>query len=233
MSLLEALRTCEQGPRTLDDALGATLRRLDPGTSDEVAAAAALASLAVHAGHAALDTADPALLVPGRVPWPAARDWQQALASSRWVSRPGALDEPSPEDRPLVLESRLLYLRRYREYERRLALALRRLCASGPEPVEPALDALHARLFPQGGADDAQARAARAALEQSVLLITGGPGTGKTTTLKTFVRSMVAIGNKVVLAAPTGRAAKRIMETSGLPASTIHRLLGLAIDAQE
>lgn len=260
MSLLEALRTCEQGPRTLDDALGATLRRLDPGTSDEVAAAAALASLAVHAGHAALDTADPALLVPGRVAWPAARDWQQALASSRWVSRPGALDEPSPEDRPLVLEGGLLYLRRYREYERRLAARLRGLAAAAsPAPDPGALAPVLEALFPPGGSDPLQALAARSALERALLLVTGGPGTGKTTTIARLLVLLVAAAAlagreppHIALAAPTGRAAERMAGSlrtalerlrgargidpawlDALPAgaSTVHRLLGTRRDS--
>src|SRR5690606_14030084 len=155
---------------------------------------------------------------PGRVAWPAARDWQQALASSRWVSRPGALDEPSPEDRPLVLEGGLLYLRRYREYERRLAARLRALAAASPPAPDPgALASVLAAPCPPGGPDLLQALAARSALERALLRVTGGPGTGKTTTIARLLVLLVAAAAlagreppRIALAAPTGRAAERM-----------------------
>ena len=126
MSLLRAL-TQAGALRTLDQALARTLQRLDPDTPDRVLAAAALASLAVDAGHAGFDPADPRQLVDVAIEWPALDEWLAALASSRWVATPGAGDDASAEDAPLVLERGVLYLRRYREYERRLALGLRRI----------------------------------------------------------------------------------------------------------
>lgn len=62
-------------------------------------------------------------------------------------------------------------------------------------------------------------------LSQGFLIITGGPGTGKTTTLKAVVSAHRAMGRRVMLASPTGRAAKRLSEVSGFNAQTIHRLL--------
>lgn len=59
------------------------------------------------------------------------------------------------------------------------------------------------------------------------MVITGGPGTGKTTTLNTIIKLMEYMGLKISLAAPTGRAAKRLSEVSGVEARTIHRLLGV------
>ena len=260
MSLLDSLRGSEHGPRTLDDALAATLRRLDPATGEEVAAAAALASLAVHRGHAAFDLADPAQLVPGDVRWPAAEDWRRRLESSRWVASPASLHEPSPGDVPLVLEEGLVYLRRYREYERRLAARLRTLAATRPqapeaEAIAPVLDA----LFPPGGSDPLQALAARSALDHALLLVTGGPGTGKTTTITRLLVLLVAAAMqagaeppRIALAAPTGRAAERMAGSlraalerlQGAPgvdpawlqalpegASTVHRLLGTLRDS--
>ena len=72
---------------------------------------------------------------------------------------------------------------------------------------------------------DIQQYAVEASLSKSFMIITGGPGTGKTTTLKTVVAAHKALGRKVLLASPTGRAAKRLSEVSGYNAVTIHRLL--------
>ncbi len=71
----------------------------------------------------------------------------------------------------------------------------------------------------------AQRQAVRTALTQSVTVLTGGPGTGKTTTLRALIRLLKAAGNRFALAAPTGRAAKRMAEAAGHEAKTIHRLL--------
>ena len=70
-----------------------------------------------------------------------------------------------------------------------------------------------------------QADALRLAVEAKVLVITGGPGVGKTTLLNSILKVLVAKGVKVALCAPTGRAAKRLTESTGLDARTIHRLL--------
>ncbi|MBF0525297.1 MAG: ATP-dependent RecD-like DNA helicase, partial [Deltaproteobacteria bacterium] len=70
-----------------------------------------------------------------------------------------------------------------------------------------------------------QAEAVKAALNRKVMVITGGPGTGKTTIVKAILRVFESGGCSVLLAAPTGRAAKRLAESCGCPAKTIHRLL--------
>ena len=75
-----------------------------------------------------------------------------------------------------------------------------------------------------------QAEAIRAAATNGVLLITGGPGTGKTTILQGILSLLGHMQLKCVLAAPTGRAAKRLTEVTGEDASTIHRLLEVGID---
>ncbi len=72
---------------------------------------------------------------------------------------------------------------------------------------------------------DIQKKAVIEALSSGVLVITGGPGTGKTTTINTILNILEEEGNEVLLAAPTGRAAKRMCEATGRDAKTIHRLL--------
>ena len=74
--------------------------------------------------------------------------------------------------------------------------------------------------------DQAQQAAVAAALSSGVSVLTGGPGTGKSRTVATLVALAEKAGKSVALAAPTGRAAKRLEELCGAPASTIHRLLG-------
>lgn len=73
--------------------------------------------------------------------------------------------------------------------------------------------------------DELQKNAIVQAVKNGVMIITGGPGTGKTTTINTVIRIMEDEGLDILLAAPTGRAAKRMSETSGREAQTIHRLL--------
>lgn len=70
-----------------------------------------------------------------------------------------------------------------------------------------------------------QRMAIREAMSSGVLVITGGPGTGKTTIIKSIIRLLTGDGHQVTLAAPTGRAAKRMSEATGFEARTIHRLL--------
>ncbi|NMA82540.1 MAG: Flp pilus assembly complex ATPase component TadA, partial [Epulopiscium sp.] len=73
-----------------------------------------------------------------------------------------------------------------------------------------------------------QRKAIQAAMESGVLIITGGPGTGKTTTINTMIALLQEEEQEVILAAPTGRAAKRMTEATGVEAQTIHRLLEIA-----
>lgn len=75
--------------------------------------------------------------------------------------------------------------------------------------------------------DDLQKQAVMEAVRHGVFLLTGGPGTGKTTTINAMIRYFESEGLDIMLAAPTGRAAKRMTETTGYEASTIHRLLEL------
>ena len=73
--------------------------------------------------------------------------------------------------------------------------------------------------------DETQLKAIKAAIENKVLVLTGGPGTGKTTTTLGIIHAYREAGAKILLAAPTGRAAKRMSEVTKMEAKTIHRLL--------
>ena len=73
--------------------------------------------------------------------------------------------------------------------------------------------------------DDVQVEAIRQAIASKVMVLTGGPGTGKTTTTKAIIAALQSAGMRILLAAPTGRAAKRMSEATGMEAKTIHRLL--------
>ena len=260
MSLLDALYKGGH-LRTLDHALAQSLRRLDRDTPDSVLAAAALASLAVAKGHAGVSLASPRRLLDADadLAWPDARHWLAQLTASRWVATPRDAIDESDTQAPLVLEGELLYLRRYREYERLLALGLHRIAGGSiPETGAAALAPLFAQLFPQATLDDRQARAAALALRDALLLVTGGPGTGKTTTTARLLVLLAAQARhagrdapRIALAAPTGRAAERMAESvrhavqalaaSGVEATlltalpttgtTLHRLLGTIPDS--
>jgi exodeoxyribonuclease V alpha subunit len=223
MSLLNALL---HGAwlRNVDYALGRSLRHARDETPDWVQAAAALASRALAHGHSRLPLSRVAELFaeidPERTPpaLPPHGDWLALLAASPWVHVGDGPGPPLP-DRLLVLEGDALSLRRYWNYECRLARAL-------------------------------LARLDVAAPLQRLQLVTGGPGTGKTTRVAQLMLAFAEASGKtprVLLAAPTGKAASRLSESvreslaalvaSGradaataalLPteAGTLHRLLG-------
>ena len=77
---------------------------------------------------------------------------------------------------------------------------------------------------------DLQREAINTALSRSMMILTGGPGTGKTTTLNAIIRLYEKMGYRVMIAAPTGRAASRISDLTGYDASTIHRMLAVEYD---
>ena len=88
-------------------------------------------------------------------------------------------------------------------------------------------EGLTARIFQKTRIeyDEVQIRAILTAVRSKILILTGGPGTGKTTTTLGIITAFRSAGVKVLLAAPTGRAARRLSETTGMEAKTIHRLL--------
>ena len=95
------------------------------------------------------------------------------------------------------------------------------------KPVAGGIDSLISRTENATGIylSENQKHAVKTSLQMGVSIITGGPGTGKTTIINTIINILEESGLKTAIAAPTGRAAKRITETSGHYASTIHRLL--------
>lgn len=123
------------------------------------------------------------------------------------------------------------YLPELYEAETDTALRLSRLCrASFREQVDlqGLIDKLeksqHIRYA------ERQRQTLSLALEHQLVVITGGPGTGKTTSIRAILAMFDALGIRTVLTAPTGRAAKRMTELSGQEASTVHRLLGAKFD---
>jgi exodeoxyribonuclease V alpha subunit len=138
---------------------------------------------------------------------------------------------PAPAEEAAPLQA--VYLPPFYHSERSLAAALRRLLSSGADrlPSFQSVDWEKAFGWLRGrtGTDLApeQADAVKLALTGKVAVLTGGPGCGKSFTVRSVIELARARSAKVVLAAPTGRAAKRLTELTGHDAATIHRLLQL------
>lgn len=164
------------------------------------------------------------------------------LPKQELICRVEELLEISPEGMELVLsdlqmdkrvvvktmedEQQAVYLSAFYQMERNTAAMLRDLdlrAEEEPEQVRLALDDMERE---SGIVFDAlQRQAVTEAAKSGVLLITGGPGTGKTTTINAIIRYFERLEAEILLAAPTGRAAKRMTEATGYEAKTIHRLL--------
>ncbi|CAN5411537.1 exodeoxyribonuclease V subunit alpha [soil metagenome] len=215
---------------------------LADGVAPEVTLAVALAVRAVRGGSVCVDLAtladDPQL---ADLTWPDLAGWVAALRASPLVT--------PPEGHPAVLrlhDDRLLYLDRYWREEGQVCadllerLSTTRAVGPGAEVDPAALD----RVFPSRGYDEQRA-AARVALAQGTTVLTGGPGTGKTTTVAALLALLLERdpGARVALAAPPGKAAARLQQAveeevaalpdpadrdrlEGLHAVTLHRLLG-------
>lgn len=145
---------------------------------------------------------------------------------------------------PLVLEHKQLYLQRYWNYECQLAVRIKELTSL--EPVNESFIGQIERYFPASKGIDWQKQAAMAAVKAPFTIVTGGPGTGKTTTVVKILALLLELSTQslnIALAAPTGKAAMRLQGSIGqskvkLPCSddikamipeqvvTIHRLLG-------
>ncbi len=208
--------------------VAAAVARLQPGVTDEVLLALAVAARAPRFGHVctrledvAIQLAEPDGDEAGPLPWPTPATWSEALVASDVVVGPDlASVEPV---RPLVWDANRLYLQRYWHYELLVADDLERRVASAsigspvdPEPSAASIDAL---FGPDAGAEpDLQRQAALRGLRPGVSIIAGGPGTGKTYTVARLLaaahRDAADRGRqlRVALAAPTGKAAARLGE---------------------
>jgi len=123
----------------------------------------------------------------------------------------------------------MLALTRYAAAEAEIAGSVRRLSRSASPFVAPVTKRARSKkaAADPDGLDEVQRSAVSNALAHGVSVLTGGPGTGKSRTVATVVREAGRVGKSVALAAPTGRAAKRLAELCDAEAMTIHRLLGV------
>lgn len=200
------------------------------GADAEARLAAMLACQATQDGHVCADLD----LEAGWGSWAAELDAGGRAALRERLPEFEAVGGPD-DWTPLVWDGRRLYLRRYWDYERRVAAELLAR-AGGSQPIDAALEARLTDSF----ADPGQRQAARIALSRRLCLISGGPGTGKTTTLARLIgllQAQAGSGLRIALAAPTGKAAARMgeaLQQAGVDgsgaATTLHRLLGMRAD---
>lgn len=126
------------------------------------------------------------------------------------------------EDGTLKISDENIYLRYYYEAERNIEERINDLLSTSCKLSQAQLDTIQLKTDYYS---EEQLEAIRNSLLHKFLILTGGPGTGKTTALKGIIDSYKQLGKKIMLAAPTGRAAKRMSEVIGMEAKTIHRLL--------
>jgi exodeoxyribonuclease V alpha subunit len=253
----------------LDKAFVRFLAQLDNSASNEVLWAAALVSHQLARGEVFLDLQklcqhpSLTLAIPDYASWPtefisdSSLDvWIKALNQSELIGRNS---DDSTENTPLVLDGHRLYLRRYWQYQQTLNTAIQQRL----NPIRNQLpidlsEQLNALFIENREQPDWQKIACLLALRARFAIITGGPGTGKTTTLIKLLALLVKISVDehnaqhnltILLAAPTGKAAARVSESINnalakldvpeaikqqIPkkASTLHRLLGSRMDSR-
>ena len=134
-----------------------------------------------------------------------------------------AIDE-SAKYHYIIKEDDRYYLKKYYYEESDAAMSIFRLFFGTPEPVPQYIIDNTLATFKEEF-DESQLKAIKTAAEEKGMILTGGPGTGKTTITKAIIRVFENMGMSVCLASPTGKAAKRLSESTDKDASTIHRLL--------
>ena len=131
-------------------------------------------------------------------------------------------------------DRRFFYLPELYSAETSAAGRIKLMLAGGEESMPSAEDSISLLEKELGIEYDAlQRKALRCAVRNRVFVLTGGPGTGKTTTLNALIRLLEEMGEAVLLAAPTGRAAKRLSELTGREAKTVHRMLEVDFRSDE
>jgi exodeoxyribonuclease V alpha subunit len=217
--------------------VAAALGRLGRESDERVLLAVALAVRAVRAGSVCVDLTTVA--DPPDLPWPDVDEWAKAVA-----------DSPLVADGLVRWDNDLLYLDRYHEQETQVVDDLLSRAASAPphdaDRMAASMDRLVAamRRARPGSTYDEQVTACLAAAGQWTTVLTGGPGTGKTTAVASLLVGLLDQhpgGLRIALAAPTGKAAARLQQAvtseaaafdeddrarlAGVTASTLHRLL--------
>lgn len=256
--------------------VAAAIARLVPKSDPAVVLAAAMAVRVTRLGHVCLLLDDPAASIADAdadagidadagdepidlrdLPWPDPASWVAALEASPAVIeaeaiRRGAAPSPMP---PLVLDGGLLYLERYWRFETAVSDDLLSRASGSLDDADTDSAGVIDRLFPADDqfTDDRQRAVVEKALRHRLVVVGGGPGTGKTTTIAKLLAAIDEIARRhgsrrmpeIALAAPTGKAAARMTEAihhaatrteglgdasraalSELQAVTIHRLLG-------
>lgn len=134
-----------------------------------------------------------------------------------------------------IMDEPVFYLKLYYDTERKTTQLIANLSSAELKSLQTDVESVIQVTEGRTGISlsDEQKTAVRSSLVDGVTVITGGPGTGKTTIIRTLLDIMDTNGFTVKLAAPTGRAAKRITETSGRPATTLHRLLDYSFGEDE
>ena len=130
------------------------------------------------------------------------------------------------ESEQLIMDGDVIYLPPFYYAEIGTANKLKNLMgsmATKAVPIQPNMAAISLQTGIEY--DEVQVDAIRQAVNSKVMVLTGGPGTGKTTTTQGIIAALKEMGLRILLAAPTGRAAKRMSEATGMEAKTIHRLL--------
>ena len=221
----------EQGRiAAIDRHLAAMITDLAGADDGHVALAAALASAHVRAGHICVDLNE----IAGRhwpetagddafgLRLPALEDWRASLHASPAVAR-----EDCAASLPLVLDaSGRLYLNRMWQRERSVAARLREL-AGRETPEHPELQKALDKLFGDDVRNTLPRKAAHVAVSRHLCCISGGPGTGKTTTVAKIMMALTQVGQTtargIAFAAPTGKAAARLREATRASLREMHR----------
>lgn len=229
MNALALLR--QQGFSTLACQFASYISRQQTPEDPLLTLSAGLLSEAVSDGHVCLNLASEQV-------WPAeilqhlpdAKNWQQQLTDNAIVGQPG-------DFKPLILTSDgRLYLQRYWQDEQQVATAIRQRATALKQPFDNVLLQRFFANWQQSITDiDWQKIAVLSALSQQLTVISGGPGTGKTTVVLKILQALQQLqaDARIALAAPTGKAAARLQSAvsdaqTSTDAKTLHRLLGIS-----